>query len=76
MRPGVPSEAMSVAFVATSAGESAASRSEADGARSSRSVEQLRRALVEWVATYNERRLIARHGYRSPMDFRLSFPGA
>jgi transposase InsO family protein len=44
--------------------------------RSFRTVEELRRALVEWVATYNEHWLIARHGYRSPKDFRLSFPAA
>ena len=44
--------------------------------RSFRTVEELRRSLVEWVATDNESWLIARHGYRSPKNFRLTFPAA
>lgn len=38
--------------------------------RAFRTVEELRLALHAWVARYNERWLVARHGYRSPADVR------
>jgi transposase InsO family protein len=38
--------------------------------RSFRTVEELRLALIDFRRTYNERWLIARHGHRSPAQFR------
>lgn len=38
--------------------------------RSFRTVEELRLALLDWLEVYNERWLVARHGYRSPAQVR------
>lgn len=36
-------------------------------------VEELRRALLEWAALYNERWMIQRHGYISPVQRRREY---
>jgi transposase InsO family protein len=36
-------------------------------------LEELRRALAEWVKVYNEKWLVARHGYRSPAQVRRDY---
>jgi len=36
-------------------------------------VEQLRRALLEWAELYNERWMIQRHGYLSPAQRRREY---
>ena len=38
--------------------------------RTFRTVEELRRALIDFWQTYNENWLIERHGHRSPAQFR------
>ncbi len=41
-----------------------------------RTVEELRLALHEWVKTYNQNWLVARHGYRSPAQIREAITAA
>ena len=38
-----------------------------------RNVEELQAALQEWLVKYNERWLVARHGYQTPAQVRQTF---